>query len=95
VCGDEVPANKPDPAPYLQAMEAIGADPIGCVAVEDSSAGVRSALSAGAAVLGVPSMQALDPAPGLVLRASLVGVDVVDLAEVLDARDDDLAAAGG
>jgi HAD superfamily hydrolase (TIGR01509 family) len=95
VCGDEVPANKPDPAPYLQAMEALGADPVGCVAVEDSSAGVRSALSAGAAVLGVPSMQVLDPAPGLVVRESLAGVDVVDLAGVLDARDDDLAAAGG
>ena len=27
VCGDEVPARKPDPAPYLQAMGALGVEP--------------------------------------------------------------------
>ena len=27
ICGDEVPARKPDPAPYLQAMAALGVDP--------------------------------------------------------------------
>ena len=26
ICGDEVPARKPDPAPYLQAMAALGVD---------------------------------------------------------------------
>jgi beta-phosphoglucomutase-like phosphatase (HAD superfamily) len=26
VCGDEVPARKPDPAPYLQAMHALGVE---------------------------------------------------------------------
>ena len=92
VCGDEVPANKPDPAPYRQAMDALGADPTGCVAIEDSRVGVTSALAAGAAVLGVPSLQALPPAPGLVVRGSLVGVEVADLAGLLDTRDDDLAA---
>jgi HAD superfamily hydrolase (TIGR01509 family) len=93
VCGDEVPANKPDPAPYRQAVQALGADPAGCVAIEDSRAGVASALAAGAAVLGVPSMQALPPAPRLVVVESLVDVGVADLARLLDARDDDLAAA--
>src|SRR5215218_2946241 len=93
VCGDEVPANKPDPAPYRQAMEALGADPAGCVAIEDSRAGVTSALAAGAAVLGVPSVQTLPPAPGLVVAASLTDVGVADLAALLDARDDDRAVA--
>jgi HAD superfamily hydrolase (TIGR01509 family) len=92
VCGDEVPANKPDPAPYRQAMVALGAEPAACVAIEDSRVGVASALAAGAAVLGVPSLQALPPAPRLVVRGSLVGVGVADLAGILDARDDDLAA---
>jgi HAD superfamily hydrolase (TIGR01509 family) len=92
VCGDEVPANKPDPAPYRQAMDALGVDPAGCVAVEDSRVGAASALAAGSAVLGVPSMQTLPPSPGLVVRDSLAGVGLDELAAVLAARDDELAA---
>ena len=86
VCGDEVPARKPDPAPYLQAMAALDVAPAGCVVVEDSLAGVTAGLAAGAAVLGVPSLQPLAPAPGLTLRETLTGVDLGDLADVLAAR---------
>jgi HAD superfamily hydrolase (TIGR01509 family) len=82
VCGDEVPARKPDPAPYRQAAAALGVDPAACVVVEDSRAGVASGLAAGAPVLGVPSLQPLLPAPGLVLLDSLTGVDVADLRAV-------------
>jgi HAD superfamily hydrolase (TIGR01509 family) len=92
VCGDEVPARKPDPAPYRQAMAALDVRPESCVVVEDSRSGITSGLAAGAAVLGVPTVQAVAPAPGLVLRESLVGVGVAELAAVLAARDDDLAA---
>jgi HAD superfamily hydrolase (TIGR01509 family) len=95
VCGDEVPANKPDPAPYRQAMNLLGVAPGGCVAIEDSRVGAASALAAGAAVLGVPSLQPLLPAPGLVVRESLAGVGPADLARLLAARDDDLAPAEG
>jgi HAD superfamily hydrolase (TIGR01509 family) len=87
VCGDEVPARKPDPAPYRQAMAALGAGPAGSVVIEDSVAGVTSGLAAGAAVLGVPSLQPLPPAPGLTLRASLEGVGLAELREVLAHRD--------
>jgi HAD superfamily hydrolase (TIGR01509 family) len=86
VCGDEVPVRKPDPAPYRQAMTALEVDPGSCVAIEDSLAGVTSALAAGAAVLGVPSLQPLPPAPGLTLRASLVGVGGAELHELLAPR---------
>jgi HAD superfamily hydrolase (TIGR01509 family) len=93
VCGDEVPARKPDPAPYRQAMTALGVDAAGCVVIEDSLAGVTSGLAAGAAVLGVPSLQPLAPAPGLTLRDSLAGVGLGELAEVLAARERDDPAA--
>jgi HAD superfamily hydrolase (TIGR01509 family) len=83
VCGDEVPARKPDPAPYRQAMAALGVPAEGCVVVEDSVAGVTAGLAAGAAVLGVPSLQPLSPAPGLVLAGTLAGIGLADLAEVL------------
>jgi HAD superfamily hydrolase (TIGR01509 family) len=88
VCGDEVGARKPDPAPYLQAMVALGVQPGECVVIEDSRAGITAGLAAGVAVLGVPSEQSVAPAAGLDLRDSLVGVDVTDLAALL--RDDDL-----
>ncbi|MGY1636787.1 HAD family hydrolase [Geodermatophilus sp. SYSU D00742] len=87
VCGDEVPARKPDPAPYRQAMAALGVDPDGCVVLEDSVAGVTAGLAAGAAVLGVPSLQPLEPAAGLVLRDTLAGVGLAELHGVLVARD--------
>ncbi len=86
VCGDEVPARKPDPAPYRQAMAALEVEPSECVVVEDSESGVAAGLAAGAAVLGVPTVQQLAPAAGLTLRNGLVGVDVATLAGVLAAR---------
>jgi HAD superfamily hydrolase (TIGR01509 family) len=80
VCGDEVPATKPDPEPYLIAARLLGV-PIGrCVAIEDSRTGVASALAAGAAVLGVPSSGPIDPAEGLRLLDTLAGVDLPFLA---------------
>ncbi|WP_409332484.1 HAD family hydrolase [Trujillonella humicola] len=86
VCGDEVPARKPDPAPYLQAAGALGVDVRCCVVVEDSVVGVTAGLASGAAVLGVPAMQVVDPAPGLVLRESLAGLGPDDLAGLLAGR---------
>jgi HAD superfamily hydrolase (TIGR01509 family) len=86
VCGDEVPARKPDPAPYRLAAAALEVPAAGSVVIEDSVAGVTSGLAAGAAVLGVPSLQPLPPAPGLVLLDSLAGVGLAELAEVLAAR---------
>jgi HAD superfamily hydrolase (TIGR01509 family) len=83
ICGDEVPARKPDPAPYRQAMAALGVAPGECVVIEDSAAGIASGLAASVAVLGVPAMQAVPAAPGLTLHDSLVGVGPEDLARLL------------
>ncbi|HEX5596983.1 MAG TPA: HAD family phosphatase [Micromonosporaceae bacterium] len=76
VCGDEVTHPKPDPMPYLTAARLLSV-PIGrCVAIEDSPAGVRSALAAGAAVLAVPGEVPIDPAVGVRLLDSLVEADL-------------------
>jgi len=91
ICGDEVPARKPDPAPYLQAMRDLGVEPGECVVIEDSQAGITAGLASGAAVLGVPAVQAVTPEPGLILRDGLVGVGPAALADVLA---DVLAAHG-
>jgi HAD superfamily hydrolase (TIGR01509 family) len=87
LCGDEVPARKPDPAPYRMAMEHLGVQPEECVVVEDSQAGIAAGLAAGAAVLGVPTVQLVPPAPGLILRDGLVGVGAAELEDVLAAAD--------
>ncbi|MDG4766246.1 HAD family phosphatase [Solwaraspora sp. WMMD406] len=82
VCGDEVSATKPDPAPYLSATAALGVAPRECVAVEDSPAGVASAYAARVAVLAVPAEVALTVPPGVHVRDSLVGVTTATLVAV-------------
>jgi HAD superfamily hydrolase (TIGR01509 family) len=86
VCGDEVAHPKPAPDPYRQAARLVGADPSGCVAVEDSPLGIAAAEAAGCVVLGVPSEVPLEPAPTRTVRPSLVGITVGDLADLVDAQ---------
>jgi HAD superfamily hydrolase (TIGR01509 family) len=93
VCGDEARALKPDPAPYRQAMGALGADPAACVVIEDSQAGVAAGLAAGVTVLGVPSLQPLAAAPGLTVVESLAGLGVAELRRLHAAGEIDDSAA--
>jgi beta-phosphoglucomutase len=58
VASNDVKKSKPDPETYLLAMERLGSvrgrlDPGGCVAVEDTPAGIRSARSAALHVIAV------------------------------------------
>ncbi|MFY1692365.1 HAD family hydrolase [Plantactinospora sp. WMMB782] len=87
VCGDEVAATKPDPEPYLTAARLLGVPISRCVAIEDSPAGVASALAAGAAVLAVPHAVPIDPADGVRLLETLAGVDLDLLAGLLSPLD--------
>jgi HAD superfamily hydrolase (TIGR01509 family) len=84
VCGDEVSAPKPDPAPYLTAARLLGVPIEDCVAIEDSPTGVASAHAAGAAVLAVPSEVPIDAADGVHLLESLTTADL-DLLAALSA----------
>jgi HAD superfamily hydrolase (TIGR01509 family) len=51
---DEVDKGKPAPDPYLGLARRLGVAPTSCVAVEDSANGIRSAHSAGMAVVAIP-----------------------------------------
>ncbi|MFK3984677.1 HAD family hydrolase [Micromonospora sp. NPDC050397] len=51
---EQVARGKPAPDVYLQVAEKLGAAPDRCVAIEDSSNGVRSASAAGTRVIAVP-----------------------------------------
>jgi HAD superfamily hydrolase (TIGR01509 family) len=55
VSSEEVAHGKPAPDVYLSVAERLGADPARCVAIEDSSNGLRSAAAAGMAVIAVPN----------------------------------------
>ena len=55
ISGEEMPHSKPDPAIYLQAAAALGADPADCVAFEDSFVGVEAVKRAGMKCVAVAS----------------------------------------
>jgi HAD superfamily hydrolase (TIGR01509 family) len=76
VTADDTERTKPAPDPYLLAARMLGVPPAACVAIEDSPAGVRSAESAGCAVLAVPSVTPIPPAPGRAVLDSLEQADV-------------------
>jgi HAD superfamily hydrolase (TIGR01509 family) len=55
VSSEEVPAGKPAPDVYLEAAKKLAVEPADCAAIEDSANGIRSAHSAGMAVIAVPN----------------------------------------
>lgn len=87
VTGDEVANGKPHPEPYLSAAAALGVDPAACVVIEDSATGAASGLAAGARVLGVPNVVALDAQPGMVVRDTLTGMTPAGLLDVFAEAD--------
>lgn len=56
ICGDMVQKSKPDPDIYLTAARAVGMTPNGCMALEDSLIGCKSALAAGMKTVMVPDL---------------------------------------
>jgi HAD superfamily hydrolase (TIGR01509 family) len=55
VSSEEVARGKPAPDVYLEAARRVGVEASRCVAVEDSSNGLRSAAAAGMAVIAAPN----------------------------------------
>jgi HAD superfamily hydrolase (TIGR01509 family) len=71
VSSEEVPRGKPAPDVYLEAARRLGVDPTACVAVEDSSNGLRAAHAAGMIVIATPN-RAFPPAPDALALAAVV-----------------------
>ena len=80
VAGDEVTEGKPEPMIYEEVCRRLDADPEHCVAIEDSGAGIVSALAAGTKVVAVPR-PGFQPQPEILARATVVLPDLT----VLDA----------
>ncbi|TDL83755.1 HAD family hydrolase [Palleronia sediminis] len=56
VIADELARGKPDPLPYLTAMERLGVAAGNCLAFEDSRLGIRAATAAGAVTIGMRTL---------------------------------------
>jgi len=83
VTGDQVENGKPHPEPYLTAAAALGVDPKGCVAIEDSNTGTTSAEAAGCQVLVVPNHVPVAPGVRRHHRADLTAVSIADLGRLV------------
>jgi HAD superfamily hydrolase (TIGR01509 family) len=85
VSSEEVARGKPAPDVFLEVARRLGVDPTRCVAVEDSSNGIRSAAAAGMAVVAVP-MRAFPPAPDALALAAITGDGIAAVtSEVVEA----------
>jgi HAD superfamily hydrolase (TIGR01509 family) len=80
VSSEEVGRGKPAPDVYLEAARRLGVEPRACVAIEDSSNGMRSAAAAGLKVVAIPN-QEFPPDP-----------DALELADVVLESIDELTA---
>jgi len=94
--GEDVRYGKPAPEIYLLAAERLGVEPGMCVAIEDSPSGVRAALAAGMACLGIITPYSTSEK----LRAnrsvrSLTEVSPSDLEAMIPARPDDPRPGAG
>ncbi|NUW32114.1 HAD family phosphatase [Nonomuraea sp. SMC257] len=85
VTADDVTRTKPDPEPYLTAARLLGVQPVRCVVLEDSPTGVAAATAAGCAVVAVPSVLPVEPAPGRLVVSSLTEVTIADLRALVPA----------
>lgn len=85
VAGDEVSEGKPHPMIYDEACRRLGADPRHCVAIEDSGAGISSALAAGLKVVAVPR-------PGFAPRSEILARATVSLPDLTGLDADRVAA---
>lgn len=76
ILGDELPKGKPDPLPYTIALQRAGVTAAEAIAFEDSPSGLRSAIAAGIATVGVASTH--EPDELYALGATLVIKDFLD-----------------
>jgi HAD superfamily hydrolase (TIGR01509 family) len=72
VSSEEVERGKPAPDVYLETARRMGVDPPSCVAVEDSSNGLRAAAAAAMTVIAVPNPHYPPHADALALAAVTV-----------------------
>jgi HAD superfamily hydrolase (TIGR01509 family) len=82
VSSEEVPNGKPAPDVYLAAARELDVDPAECVAVEDSTNGIKSAVAAGMRTIAVPNRQ-FRPDDDVLATAAVVVPSLADVTREL------------
>jgi HAD superfamily hydrolase (TIGR01509 family) len=82
VSSEEVPNGKPAPDVYLAAARELDVDPAECVAVEDSTNGIKSAIAAGMRTIAVPNRQ-FRPDDDVLATAAVVVPSLADVTREL------------
>jgi HAD superfamily hydrolase (TIGR01509 family) len=83
VSGQEVPRGKPAPDVFLRAAELLGVEAPSCVVLEDTLAGTRAGVAAGARVVAIPTVDA----EGIASLATWVLRDLDEAGDVLFGAD--------
>lgn len=76
VLAEEAPRGKPDPAPYLIALDRLNVNSYKAIAFEDSTSGILSATGAGLYTIGVASTH--DPQQLIAAGANMAIADFTD-----------------
>lgn len=91
VGGDDVTKGKPDAEPYRHAAALLGLDAADCIAIEDSTTGLASAVASGAVTIGVPAHIHLPDSADYTLWPTLEGRSVADLRQHFDTTRKEVA----
>jgi HAD superfamily hydrolase (TIGR01509 family) len=78
VSSEEVENGKPAPDVYLAVARELGADPTDCVAIEDSTNGIKAAVAAGMRTIAVPNRQ-FRPDDDVLATAAVVVPSLADV----------------
>lgn len=92
VSSAEVARGKPRPDVYEEAARRLGVEPVACLAVEDSSNGLRAAAAAGMTVVAIPN-PVYAPHPDALAQAAAVAADHPDIRRILLGALDDAERA--
>jgi HAD superfamily hydrolase (TIGR01509 family) len=82
VSSEEVDRGKPAPDVYLAAARGLGVEPKDCVAIEDSTNGIKSAVAAGMRTIAVPNPH-FPPAADVLAMAAVVVSSLAEVTPVL------------
>ncbi len=85
VSSEEVPRGKPSPDVYEEAARRLGVEPKRCLAVEDSSNGIRAAAAAGMTVIGLPN-PTYPPKPDAIALCAKIAASTDEVRRELEER---------
>ena len=87
ILGDDLPRGKPDPLPYLSALDRLGVAPENAIGFDDSGHGIQAVSAAGMFAVGV--LSDLSKAELMAQGADITITDYTDptLRKILTERD--------